>query len=567
MAGRLDTRSRPPAAVDRSHLNGSIEPPEQDPVPTSGATSVVASARHLNRQVDRNKARTNRKEVKEEAWQKEAWAFVDSIGELGYIVDETARSASKARLIAARVTPLQGDPIPLKGKDRYEKIAMRLTSRFAGGIAGQSLLIERAAAHLQVAGDSYLVGTVDHPREEHPPTNNGHEPQSVHNHTVDGARLEDLTWRILAPGELTTSGQNWVIDDGHGKRTYPDKHILIIRIWRSHRRHSARAVSPVMRNLPVLRELEGLTKDVSARIDSRLAGAGLLMLPSEMKFPSDPDNPETSGIDKFMEELTEAMMTAIENRDSAEALVPIMLTAPADVLEKVQHIKWAQDLSQVNKQLRDEAIRRVALGMDAPPEILLGQGDINHWSAWSVSESYLKTHIEPLLTLICDGLTVGYLRPALRAMGVPNADEYIVWYDTHDLALRPNRSGEAERAFDRHAISGNAFRRELGFDESDAPSLEDLSVQILLQTARNPSGALEVMPLLLRLMGRDDLAADLEFLGSFLGAINDEVTAQAKAEEEAAESKRGPSTNSDPDDDPRPTDGGSEDAPGAGTDG
>jgi hypothetical protein len=40
--------------------------------------------------------------------------------------------------------------------------------------------------------------------------------------------------------------------------------------------------------------------------------------------------------------------------------------------------------------LRREAVERLAIGLDMPPEVLLGLGDSNHWSAWQVDEQTWK---------------------------------------------------------------------------------------------------------------------------------------------------------------------------------
>src|SRR3546814_17159695 len=49
------------------------------------------------------------------------------------------------------------------------------------------------------------------------------------------------------------------------------------------------------------------------------------------------------------------------------------------------------------RELREEAIRRLALGQDAPPELLLGVGNMNHWGAWLVQADTNNTHVEPPL--------------------------------------------------------------------------------------------------------------------------------------------------------------------------
>lgn len=112
-------------------------------------------------------------------------------------------------------------------------------------------------------------------------------------------------------------------------------------------------------------------------------------------------------------------------------------------------------------------------------------------SAWALDEAALKTHIAPVAELICDSLTRGYLQPRLAASGEDPAD-WVVWYDMSELALRPDRSTNAGEAYDRMELSGQAYRRELGFDEDDRPEGDDLveqGLKIIVRTVPNAAPA------------------------------------------------------------------------------
>jgi hypothetical protein len=104
--------------------------------------------------------------------------------------------------------------------------------------------------------------------------------------------------------------------------------------------------------------------------------------------------------------------------------------------------------------LRDENIRRLALGMDAPPEVLLGAKGLSHFSAWSVESEFIRLQIAPMLRLIAQAFTVAY--------GI----EYT--FDTHPLTVRPNLAVEAQALFDREAIGPQTLRSATGFSEEDA---------------------------------------------------------------------------------------------------
>ena len=236
-----------------------------------------------------------------------------------------------------------------------------------------------------------------------------------------------------------------------------------------------------------MRELELVNRKIQAEYLSRLASAGLIGIPDEITFPvreefADAPNP-------LVAEFIEVAATAIEKPGTASSVIPIPITGPAEAIDAIKHIDFTLKIDEKIIEKRDSAIKRLATKLDMPAEILLGMGDVNHWGAWQLEEGALKTHIAPVAELICDSLTRGYLQPRLAASGEDPAD-WVVWYDMSELALRPDRSANATEAYDRLELSGEAFRRELGFDEDDKPEGDDLKEQglkIIVKTL--PSGA------------------------------------------------------------------------------
>ena len=253
---------------------------------------------------------------------------------------------------------------------------------------------------------------------------------------ADGNESADDSWRVLSNKELKQEGSKWIIDRGDGQEeryedgSHPERpaEALVIRIWRPHPAKWVEATSPVRAALPILRELEGLTKHVAATIDSRLAGAGLLVIPKEATFDTpleaDQANVDDSTLDPFMQELIAAMITPIRDRASASAVVPPVLRIPGELVDKVQHIKFWSDFSEKVLELIDAKIHRLALSMDMPPEELTGKGDMNHWGGWLATEDGIKLHIEPLCNLICDAITQKYHWPVLACPLHDPADPY-----------------------------------------------------------------------------------------------------------------------------------------------
>src|SRR5690606_16154287 len=262
----------------------------------------------------------------------------------------------------------------------------------------------------------------------------------------------------------------WYLDN----KALPDT-ALVIRQWREHPVENGMATSPSRAALPILSEIERLTMHVAAQVDSRLASAGILFLPREMTFNvtpqqnADGSTSSSGSADKFVKTLQDVMATAIANRDTAEALVPIVVTADGEVLDKAHHMTFWSELDNQAIELRTEAIRRLALSMDMPPEVLTGQSDANHWTAWAIDESAIKSHTEPLLNQIANDIAIGYLRPLLEADGMDPAEAatYGVGVDTSEMRLRPNRSQEALELWDRGVLSDETLLTETGFHAVD----------------------------------------------------------------------------------------------------
>lgn len=461
--------------------------PGTEPSPTRPLHSLVAAARKISG--------TKMKRSAPERWQDEGWDLYDEVGELRFVANSLANSISRARIFAARLPMGDDEPAPVDVEDEdattEDVLAAQTVKAIGGGALGRSELMRRLGVQMFVPGDGYIIGLPggildgSTPREDANPE----EALPVQG-DEDSISLADLDWHALSVNEVTFRGDVVVLKIGDEDREIPADEAIVVRVWRPHPRRWWAADSPVRANLPVLRELVGLTKHVGAAIDSRLAGAGLLVLGNSVEVVSattdDGDGEvDADEVSNFVDALIETMTTPIRDRDSAAAVVPLTIKVPDEVVDKIQHITFSTPFDDKAKDLRDEAIRRLALGLDAPPETLLGMGGSNHWSAWQIEESTVKVHIEPVLALICDALTTEYLWPVLQEAGVANFRDYVVWFDTAELTLRPNRSAEAQALYGMGELSGEALRRESGFGADDAPKQPDRAVEIALRMVQD----------------------------------------------------------------------------------
>lgn len=406
----------------------------------------------------------------DQGWQNELWDYFETLGEFAFVVNWKANTASRVRLRAGKIDPDADEPtIEDKGT------AADLVRKLGGGVGGQSTLVSDLMIQLSVPAEGWLVGEVK----------DGVEYWCVKSNTeirrtrTRGQARTDV-YEVIDEYAPPTSAE-W-------RELSPDS--LVVRVWRPHPRRHNEASSPARSARTTMRELELINRKIVAQYLSRLASAGILLLPDEMEFPVRPEYEEAAN--PFFQELVAVASEAIRTPGSAAAAVPIPLTGPAELIEKVRHLDLSIALDEKEVEKRDSVLRRLATQLDVPGEILTGMGDINHWGAWAIDEQAVRTHVCPDIELICHALTVGYLRPRLAAMGEDPA-EWAVWYDASEIIQRPDKSQHADVAYKSLELSPEAYRREMGFDEADAPTDEQVQEMILKRLAVEPAIGLELI--------------------------------------------------------------------------
>ncbi|MFJ1543300.1 hypothetical protein ACIODS_32675 [Micromonospora chalcea] len=250
------------------------------------------------------------RKVAKQEWQDEAWRHYEQCGELAYLVDLIAKAMGGARLYITQVDE-QGRPV-----ETPDQAPAGVNETFLGGPGQQAELLQDAGIQLGVPGECYLIG----------------EPEK----DAEGNATDRERWFIASTEELQERAGTYVLDQGDGPRELEADETVIVRIWAPSPRMHALPKSQVQANRRVLRLIERLTQYVQSQIDSRLAGAGVLLVPNELSFAAaeQEENPE-DGVTSFLATLTEAMTTAVKDRDPVAALVPIVVQGPAEHLEKV----------------------------------------------------------------------------------------------------------------------------------------------------------------------------------------------------------------------------------------
>lgn len=400
--------------------------------------SLIASAARLN--LDGQGWRSYK--FGDDTWQQEAWRLYDIIGELRFVANWIGSALSQVRIYVAEVDK--------NGRIQKEcekpKIAALADTLF-GSPTSKAEAMRMLGINLTIAGDAYIVGK-------------GAE---------DG---ESDEWFVVSCSELKRWGGNVMQLYPDGSKDVLDKNKdIVIRVWTPHPRRNLWADSPTRAAMPMLWEIERLTRFVFAQIDSRLVSAGLMPIPKDISFP---DSTETGGAG-----LTEVLMktgsASLKGEGTAAGVVPTFVEMPLEALGKINLIQFTSELSQQALELRKEAIQRFAVAMDIDPSLINGVAGANHWGSWQIIEGQIKIHIEPLMKRACDAFTIGYLKPGLKALK-EDPDRFIFWYDTAPLTFRPQRLTDTLNLFNAPypLVSAEAVRLAGDYAKSDAPSDEEV---------------------------------------------------------------------------------------------
>jgi hypothetical protein len=382
-------------------------------------------------------------------WQARALEYYTELGEVRYASQFYARMLSRIRIYPAvlgddgELEPITSGP-PADELDRIQD---------PGG--GRSQIQANYGRLMFITGEGVLFGSQ--------------------------LQTEDERWRFLWIEEIKQddrTGRTYRVDSS-GQEVEEG---VSYRMWRPSPQHSDVADSPMRSVQKVCDELILLSSAVEATAVTRLTN-GLLLLPQEISpGAAEPIGDEDAENNPFVADLIDHFTGQIENPGAAEARVPPIVEGPFEYLEGIRWMKLHDPQTDyLEKDLRDEAIKRLAIGLDFPPEVLLGMTDANHWTAKQVVHDMWRSHGAPIAEQFCDDISEAYLRPALKEQGYEDWASVVVAYDDADVVIAPDRSEDANTAYDRvGGVSMDGFREMKGIADSLAPNAEEIQLQIAL---------------------------------------------------------------------------------------
>lgn len=406
-------------------------------------------------------------------WQVEAWDLLDKVGELRYYVSWRANSCSKVRLVASELDE-EGKPT---GKCSNQAV-VDIVNSIGGNQLGAAEFIKRSVEHLTVPGETFQ-GIIQ---------------------TADGREL----WRAFSRDEVRKTGIGTTVEMPDGSDHKVTSADWLWKCWQPHPRRAKECDSPVRANLDALREIVTQTRTIADAGKSRLLGNGIVFVPTEMSLPSStaPVNADAPGapielqgtpaVRELEELLYEVARVSYDDDESFARMIPIFASVPGEQVKNVHHLKFDNEITDVAIKLRNDAIARLALGLDVSPERLLGLGSsTNHWSAWQIGDNDVQMHIAPVMETLCASLTENILRRMLKDAGMSptEMDKYLVWYDPSELTADPDKSDSATDAFDRGVITAEAYREflNLGATGYDLSTLEGWQQWARDQIANEPT--------------------------------------------------------------------------------
>lgn len=409
--------------------------------------------------VERAQADTMRRLGQE--WQARAFAYYDIVPEIKYGANFYAGPMSLLRLYVAE-RDADGKKEPSDDPVANEELA-RLQDPGGGG---RRNLLARYGQLMFLNGENYLVCS----REEEE-DREGWEILSTREFRPEGTGYVRYRAPSVAP-------ESFRLPDDDSWEPVDPGIVIPYRLWKPHPMFSELADSSMQGVLDVCEELVLLTQAVRARAKSRLAGSGILLVNGKyIPLPPEPKPGEDPAVDPFMRDLNKAMTSPITNEGSASAIVPhvIRIDVADDQLDNVmKHIQIIDPMQTYPETgLRYELIKRLAIGLDMPPEVLLGLQDSNHWNAWQVDEQTWKYHLQPVAEQMVADFTTAWFQPTLRDLGVANWENLVIDYDASLVINHPDRGKDAKELFDRGELSGPSLREATGFSEDDAPSEDE----------------------------------------------------------------------------------------------
>jgi hypothetical protein len=494
-------------------------------------STLVASAKRIDLS-DNTQAKEFAASRKSTQWQSDAWDFYDLIGEIKFVANLISNAISRINLYVGFVDDPSQPPSNFHKKlpddeilhkilmekppitdafspqttpstetltsEELEKLVTDYTQTAQGILAlldsgddGLSEILRLAALNLFIAGEfyfirrrikktnphsgkeSYVVSYEVHSTEEIKNMGSDQKPEMYLKTSPDLTKKEEMERLTPLPSDPVDS---------------PLRNNYYIRMYRKHPRFTNTADSSVRGVLTDCEDLLVMERESRAVSLSNIP-PGILFLPDSMDQSASPQSDADEGSDMsdhfdtpLSDQVADGYITPIQDASSSAAVVPLVITGPAAEGEKIRYISTSRQQDPMHATLADRKLDRILASLDIPKDIASGLSAVKYSNGVIIEESFYKSHIEPLILLIVDSLTRGFLKPALEAHNFPPelTKRLVVWYDPSPITAKPSKSEAASFGIENDLISDKAWRSANGFADTDAPDERQFARKITM---------------------------------------------------------------------------------------
>ena len=135
--------------------------------------------------------------------------------------------------------------------------------------------------------------------------------------------------------------------------------------------------------------------------------------------------------DLVAEHIAQALNEAAFMDEHVNHYAPIIIRGPASLADSIKLIEMTRPMDNLHAKMVEDKLDRILNALDIPKDLAKGLSDLKYNSGALIEDSLYNSHVEPLILLIVDQLTTGFLRPALLAQGIPEevVERVLVWYN------------------------------------------------------------------------------------------------------------------------------------------
>jgi hypothetical protein len=282
----------------------------------------------------------------------------------------------------------------------------------------------------------------------------------------------------------------WMIPGGNPKdgTAFVVPREQVVHFWMPDEDWLAYAVSPMTAAMNDLARHDALARYAQRQAHNYLAMNGVLWTPSVAhegeQIPTgdgalDSDGEPASALLKAYEEMARTSINDVDD-STLESVLPPMWWWENEVNGggPPQWMEVGRPLDEHGIAYRAEALADFARDVDVPSSLVTGGGsdtESNHWQAWMTKDRFIAT-VAPVLDRVThQDLTVSFLHPLLRILGVNDVGRYRVGYDPLPVIKEPAvKIDEPIRAWLAGLLGAKPALEKMGYDADDLADDDDL---------------------------------------------------------------------------------------------